>query len=192
MTKPSAILIGLLLIATGPGKAGLCAAGPGTPNLSAPLATTRFFDPDRYLTTGGIKYFAASELTLEPELGVGYRALERGLPGGAEESIHKVHAQAGWRLSVADTLYLSAAAKLPVYSYQSSGSYWGQDLGGRQGYDLVHPFKGTPAWTGEAGMHLTGRADLTLYYDQGLVPGGLPGIAQQEERVGTRLIWRFR
>jgi hypothetical protein len=170
----------------------LYAGGLGTPRLSAPLDAARFFDPDRYLTTGGVKYYAASDLTLEPELGVGYRAQERGLPGGAEESIHRVHAQAGWRISLADTLYLSAAAKLPVYSYQSSGSYWGQDLGSRQGYDLIRSLRGVPSWTGEVGMHLAGQADLTLYYDQGVIAAGVPGVGQQEERVGTRIIWRFK
>jgi hypothetical protein len=187
MTKLSAIFLILALSAT-----PLFAAGLGTPNLSAPLATARFFDPDRFLTTGGVRYSAASDLTLEPELGVGYRALERDLPGMAEELIHRVHAQAGWRLSLADTLYVSAAAKLPVYSYQRSGSYGGQNLGSRQGYDLVHSFRGAPTWTGEMGVHLTSRADLTLYYDQGLAPGGVPGFVQQEERVGTRIIWRFK
>ena len=187
MMKPIAALIALLLLAT-----PLFAAGLGTPNLSAPLAADPLLDTDRFLTTGGMKYSAASELTLEPELGLGHRALERDLPGGAEESIHKVHAQAGWRLSLADTLYLSAAAKLPVYSFQSSGSYGGQDIGSRQGYDLIHPLKGGPAWTGEVGLHLTSRTELTLYYDQGLVPTGALGLAQQEERVGTRIIWRFK
>lgn len=174
------------------GSSPLLAAGLETPSLSAPLPTARFFDPDRLLTTGGVKYSAAGDLTLEPELGVGYRALERDVPGGAEESIHRVHAQAGWRLSLADTLYLSAAAKLPVYYYQSLGSYGGQSLGSRQGYDLAHSFRGVPSWTGEVGMHLAGRADLTLYYDQGLAPGGVPGVTPQEERVGTRIIWRFK
>jgi hypothetical protein len=187
MIKLSAPLSILLLWA-----APLLAAGLGTPNLSPPLATARFFDPDRYLTTGGVRYGDAGDLSLEPQLGVGYRAQERDLPGGVEESIHRVHAQAGWRLSLADTLYLSAAAKLPVYSYQSSGSYWGQDMGSRQGYDLVHSLRAGPTWTGEVGLRLTDRAALTLYYDQGQAPGGLPGVAQQEERVGTRLIWRFK
>jgi hypothetical protein len=187
MTKILATLLLLLLRAT-----PLFAAGLGTPSLSAPLATARFFDPDRYLTTGGVRYRAPSDLSLEPELGVGYRTLERDLPGGVEESIHKVHAQAGWRLSLADTLYLSAAAKLPVYSYQSSGSYGGQDIGSRQGYDLVRSLRSGPAWTGEVGLRLGGQAALTLYFDQGQVPGGLPGATQQEERVGTRLLWRFK
>ena len=187
MTKSLAALAILLACAS-----PLFAAGFATPSLSAPLATTRFFDPDRYLTTGGMRYSAASDLTLEPELGVGHRALERDLPGVGAESIHQVHAQAGWRLSLADTLYLSAAAKLPVYSYQRSDSYGGQDLGSRQGYDLVHSFRSAPSWTGEVGWHLTGSSDLTLYYDQGMAPGAVPGGSQQEDRVGTRIIWRFR
>ncbi|GFO69549.1 hypothetical protein GMLC_31280 [Geomonas limicola] len=169
----------------------LFAAGLDTPVLSAPLATARFFDPERLLTTAGVKYQPAGTLTLEPELGLGYRALERDLQGGAAEEIHKVHALAGWRLSLADTLYLSAAAKLPVYSYQRSGSYSGQSLGSRQDYDLVRSLRETPAWTGEMGVHLGRRADLTLYYDQGLVPGTVTGLHQQEERIGTRFIWHF-
>jgi hypothetical protein len=187
MTRTAATLLIFMLCA-----APALAASLGTPNLSAPIATDRLFDPDRFLTTGGVKYGTASDLSLEPELGVSHRSLERDLPGGAEASIHQVHAQAGWRLSLADTLYLSAAAKLPVYSFQSSGSYGGQDLGSRQGYDLVRSFRAAPNWTGEVGLHLTSRADLTLYYDQGQTPGGLPGLNQQEERVGTRIIWRFK
>ena len=187
MTRIAATLLIFMLCA-----APAPAASLGTPNLSAPIAADRLFDPDRFLTTGGVRYGAAGDLSLEPELGVGHRSLERDLPGGAEASIHQVHAQAGWRLSLADTLYLSAAAKLPVYSFQSSGSYGGQDIGSRQGYDLFHSLKGAPAWTGEVGLRLTDRAALSLYYDQGQVPGGVPGVAQQEERVGTRLIWRFK
>jgi len=187
MMKPCLTLLVLFFSA-----APLFAAGLGTPKLSEPLATARFFDPDRLLTTGGVKYSAAGALALEPELGIGYRTLERDLPGGGEEAIHKVHAQAGWRLSLADTLYLSAAAKLPVYSYQMAGSYGGQPLGSRQEYDLVRSLRGAPAWTGEVGLHLTSSAEFTLYYDQGLVPGGVAGISQQEDRVGTRIIWRFK
>lgn len=170
----------------------LLAAGFDTPTLSPPLSTARFFDPERLLTTGGVRYEPSSDLSLEPELGLGYRALERDLPGGVAEQIHRVHAQAGWRVSLADTLYLSAAAKLPVYSYQRTGSYGGQNLGSRQEYDLVRSLREVPSWTGEMGVHLSGRADLTLYYDQGQVPRGLPGLMQQEERVGTRIIWRFK
>lgn len=170
----------------------LLAAGLGTPSLSAPLATTRFFDPDRLVTTGGMRYSAASELTLEPEWGVGYSVLEREHPGGIEESTHRVHAQAGWRVSLADTLYLSAAAKVPVITFESAGRYTGQELGARYGYDFARPFRSPLTWTGEVGVHLSSWTDLTLYYDQSQLSGWLSGGRQQEERIGTRIILRFR
>jgi hypothetical protein len=187
MIKILAAFLVLVLSAT-----PLLAAGLVTPSLSAPLATTRFFDPDRLLTTGGVKYSAANELTLEPEWGLGYRAMEREFAGGIEESTHRVHAQAGWRLSLADTLYLSAAAKLPVVTFASADRYTGQDLGSRQGYDFVHPFRNTLTWTGEVGLHLSSWTDLTVYYDQSHVSGWFPGGPQQEERIGTRIILRFK
>jgi len=189
MLRVSVLFTFVLCIATAD---SLFAEGLGTPTLSAPVSLSRFFDPERLLTTGGVKYAASEELTLEPELGFGYRALERDLPGVGEQAIHKVHAQAGWRVSLADALYLSAAAKLPVYSYQKAGSFYGQSLGSRQEYDLVRSLKSAPNWTGEVGLHLAAGTDLTLYFDQGAVPGGVTGLVHQEDRVGTRIIWRFK
>ncbi|HBG04308.1 MAG: hypothetical protein A2075_14135 [Geobacteraceae bacterium GWC2_58_44] len=177
----------LLLLCATP----LLAAGFDTPSLSAPLAASHFFDPDRLLTTAGVKYSAADDLTLEPEWGLGYRALEREIPGGIEESTHLVHAQAGWRLSLAETLFLSAAAKLPVLSYESTGRNTGQQLGTRYGYDFARPFRNALTWTGEVGVHLSSGTDLSLYYDQSPVSGLWSGGRQQEERIGTRIIWRF-
>ena len=172
----------------------LLAAGLGTPSLSAPfaetLATSRFFDPDRLLTTGGVKYSAADDLTLEPEWGLGYSAVGREFSGLIEQTTHRVHAQAGWRLSLADTLYLSAAAKLPVVTVESAGRFTGQEVGTR--YDFARPFQNTPAWTGEVGVHLSSGADLTLYYDQGPLSDWFSGGRQQEERIGTRINLRFR
>ncbi len=186
MTKPCIFLL-LLLAAAAPALADL-----GAPKLSAPLANPRLFDPERFLTTVGMRYAASPQLTLEPELGVGYRTREREIAGGIEEASHRVHAQAGGRLSLANTVYLSAAAKLPVYSIEKTGSMGGQDLGTRQGYDIVRSFRSPLNWTGELGVRLTSWTDLTLFYDQSAVPGYLPGGAQQEERIGTRIIWRFK
>jgi len=177
----------ILLLAGTP----LWAAGLGTPTLSPPMAVDRFFDPDRLLTTGGVKY-SADVVTLEPELGVGYRSVEKESSGGVEESSHHVHAQAGGRLSMTDLFYVSAAAKLPVVTIQSAGRYAGQELGTRQDYDIARSFRNTPAWTGEMGFHLSSHTDLTLYYDQSPVPGWLSAGPQQEERIGTRLILRFK
>ncbi|WP_215907863.1 hypothetical protein [Geomesophilobacter sediminis] len=168
------------------------AADLGVPKLSPPLSQSRFFDADRFLTTGGVRYSAGGDLTLEPELGVGYRALERDLPGAVAESIHNVHAQAGWRISLPETLYLSAAAKLPVFSYESTGHSIGQDITSRQSYDFSRSLRGGLSWSGEMGIHLSPRADLTLYYDQSPTGGTLPRMYQLEERIGTRIIWRFK
>jgi hypothetical protein len=187
MTAMLAAFMILVLSAT-----PLLAAGLGTPTLSQPIATTRFFDPDRFLTTGGLRYAAAEDLKLEPEWGVGYRTMERDLAGAMEESTHRVHAQAGWRLSLADTLYLSAAAKLPVVTFESTGRYTGQELGTRHDYDFARPFKNSLTWTGEVGMHLSTRTDFTLYYDQSPTSDWFTGGPRQEERIGTRLIWRFK
>ena len=169
----------------------LAAADLGTPDLSAPLAVSRLFDPERFLTTGGMRYAPSRRLTLEPELGVGYRSLEREIAGGVDEA-HHVHAQAGGRLSLADTVYLSAAAKLPVYTFQRAGSLSGQDIGTRQGSDLGRGLRNPLNWTGEIGVRISAGTDLTLFYDQSQIPGWLSGASQQEERIGTRLIWRFK
>ena len=186
MYKFSFTIVLLLVAAARAGAADL-----GAPNLSAPMATSRIFDPERFLTTGGVKFEATRELTLEPELGVGYRSMERDQPGGVIDS-HAVHAQAGGRLSLAQTLYLSAAAKLPVYTFESAGRYTGQDMATRQGYDFARPAKNIVNWTGEFGIHLSSKTDLTLYYDQSPVSGWMSGGPQQEELIGTRLIWRFK
>ncbi|HJV67228.1 MAG TPA: hypothetical protein VJ550_15955 [Geomonas sp.] len=167
--------------------APLFAASLDTPALSPPIASSRFFDTDRLLTTGGVKYEPGTDLLLEPEWGVGYRHSESGFTGTED----RVHAQAGWRLSLADSWYLSAAAKLSVLTIQSSETPSGQDLGTRRGYDLIHPSKNA-AWTSEMGIHLAGGTDLMLYYDRSPLSGWATGGPQQEERVGTRLIFRFK
>ena len=169
----------------------LRAEGPPVPDFSPSLEVEHFFDPDRLLTNGGMGY-RGEELTLEPEWGVGYRTTERESSGGIAESTHQVHAQAGWRLSLPDLLYVSAAAKLPVVTLQTASRISGQDLGSRQDYDFTHPFRNTPTWTGEMGLHFSSWTDLTLYYDQSPVSGLLNGGPQQEERIGTRLIFKFK
>ena len=177
---------------SGGGTTGLEVPGLGTPSLSPPVNFTRFFDADRLLTTAGIKYSNEEQLTLEPEWGVGYHASEREFAGGIEDSIHQLHAQAGGRLSLSDTLYLSAAAKLPLLTIQSAASrYTSQDLGSKPAYDVTRAIRSTPLWTGELGIHLSNWTDLRLYYDENPAAGWLPGGPQQEERFGTRLILRF-
>ena len=193
----------ILLLAAAPALA----AGIGTPRLSNPLdspklsqpmAASRFFDADSLLTSAGVKYYPAQELTLEPEVGLGYDAKELELSGGVEQSTHRVHAQAGWRLSLAKSLQLSAAAKLPMLTVDTVEQYTGDELGVRpgsevrQGYQLGNFSRSTVAWRGELGIHLAPRTDLTLYYDQSPISGWYSGGSHQEERIGTRFILRFK
>lgn len=178
--------------------ATLFAAGLDTPNLSPPLATARFFDADRFLTTAGVKYVASRDLTLEPELGLGYHARETELHEGVEQSTHRLHAQAGWRLSLAESFYLSAGAKLPVVSVEKKGLSAGEelgirpDVGTRTGYDFINPSRTSVGWTGEVSIRLLPRADLMLYYDQNPLDGSPFTRQHEEERIGTRFIIRFQ
>jgi len=192
MTRLAAIALFCTLLAV---AAPLAAADLGAPGLSPPLAALvppPTFNPERFLTTGGLKFSPMGPLTLEPELGVGYRLVERDLAGGSEEATHQLHAQAGGRLSLGG-VYLSAAAKLPVYTYAKTGDFYGRDVNSRQAYDIARPLRNPLTWTGEVGVRLSRFSDLTLYYDQSLTPGTIPGLQpQQEERIGTRLILHFK
>jgi len=172
------------------------AADLGTPRLSESLSTRKFFDPDRLLTTGGVKYEGVEGFTIEPLVGIGYTAREREMRGGLDEAIHKVHAQAGGKIDLAKTLYLSAAAKIPVYTYGLTDSRTGfgapQGALSRHEYDFTRVSPSTLSWTGEMGIHLGLGADLNIYYDQNLFNSYQPGLTQSEERFGTRIIFRFK
>lgn len=197
------VALSFLLLAAAPAGAGGLAAPQlsspiDTPRLSEPAATARFFDTERFLTNAGMRYSATPDLTLEPELGIGYRGTDQELRGGIEQSTHRLHAQAGWRLSLAETFYLSAAAKFSMMTVESMGLTAGEELGtrphagARTGYEFINPSRAPLRWTGELGLHLTPRTDLMLYYDQNpLNEWSYPG-QHQEERIGTRFIIRFK
>lgn len=189
------LVAGLVLLTAQP----LFAADLGTPRLSDSLPTYRFFDPDRFLTTGGMKYEASRSFTLEPEVGFGYERWEKVASSGYDEVVHKVHARAGGRLNLASNVYLSAAAKLPVYTYQHEDRRIGGDLSfqtqlSHNDYDLFrHPGENL-GWSTEAGIRLGGLTELNIFYD--MTPftgfaGGSP-FGQMDERFGTRFIFRFK
>ena len=168
-----------------------------TPTLSEPLATANFFDNTRFLTNAGMTYSASPVLSLEPQLGIGYRGTGQELHGGVEQSTHRLNAQAGWRVSLAESFYLSAAAKLQVMTVEKKGVADGEelgvrpDVGTRTGYDFIAPSRTSVGWTGEVGIRLLPRADLMLYYDQNPLDGWSFTDQHQEERMGTRFIIRF-
>jgi hypothetical protein len=162
------------------------------------MATRKYFDPDRFLSTGGLKYEAAPSFTLEPQVGVGYEKLEMDIGSGFGEVFHTLHAQAGGRLDLHGMLYFSAAAKLPVYTYEMTGRRFGEENSiqnaiGRHNYDLFSHSGESLTWTGEVGIRLGLGTDLNIFYDQTPFSGSPGGsrIGQMEERVGTRLIFHF-
>jgi hypothetical protein len=170
----------------------------GTPRLSDSITTQKYFDPDRFLSTGGLKYEAGSSFTLAPQVGVGYEKLEMEIGSGFGEVFHKVHAQAGGRFDLPGMLYFSAAAKLPVYTYEMTGRRIGGDDSfqytiGRNNYDLFSHSRENLSWTGEVGIRLSPGANLNIFYDKTPFSGSLGGsrFDQMEEKFGTRIIFRF-
>ena len=173
-------------------------AGLETPRLSDALTTQKYFDPDRFLSTGGLKYEAGPSLTLEPQVGVGYEKLEMEIGGGFGEVFHKVHAQAGGKLDLPGMLYFSAAAKLPVYTYETTERRLGGDISfqspaARYDYDLFRGPLRNLSWTGEVGIRLDSMTNLNIFYDQtqfGSFQGG-SRFDRMEEKFGTRIIFHF-
>ena len=173
------------------------AADLGTPQLSDSTIGHRFFDLDRLLTSGGIKYTGAGQITMEPQLGLGYTARELELGSGFEQSIHKVHAQAGGRFNLGGAFFFSAAAKAPVYTYEISDRRFGESASQgtmtHQTYDFTRFTRlNNLTWTGEIGIRLGRQTELNLYYDQTQFDSFQPGLSRPEERFGTRFIFRFK
>jgi hypothetical protein len=175
------------------------AADLGAPRLSDPIAVRGFFDPDRFLTTGGVSFSPDSSFTIEPRIGVGYRAREREFDSGIAEVLHKVHAEAGGRIGLGKDFHLSAAAKLPVYTYEISDRRTANifdlhDPVTRHAYELFRRPASAMSWTGEMELRLGDSADLSIYYDQTMFPGftGAGSLSQSEERFGTRIIFKFK
>lgn len=174
------------------------AADLGTPNLTDTISTRKFFDPDRFLTTGGVQYRSWQDITIEPQFGLGHRAWEREIKSGYDEVIHKVHAQAGGKIDLFRLFYLSAAAKVPVYTYEFTGQRIGgttlsQTDSSRHGYDFLRLPSANLSWTGEMGIRLGKKVDLNLYYDKSTfdVYQGGSGLSRPEDRFGTRIIFKF-
>lgn len=174
------------------------AADLGTPRLTDNISARKFFDPDRLLTTGGVQYKAGGDFSIEPQFGLGHAAWEREIKSGYDEVVHKVHAQAGGKIDLFRLFYLSAAAKVPVYTYEFAGrriagTSLSQTESSRHGYDFLRLPRGNLSWTGELGLRLGTRVDLNLYYDQSMLDAyqGGGSLNRSEDRFGTRIIFKF-
>jgi hypothetical protein len=173
-------------------------AGFETPRLNDDLATQKYFDPDRFLTTAGLKYEATPLLNLAPQFGLGHDMREQEIGAGHDEVVHKFHLSAGGEIDLSRKFYFSAAAKLPVYTYETSAAPIGGELtlqspGARYDYDMFRSPLKNLSWSGEVGLRLSPLTDLNIFYDQtqfGTFQGG-SRFDRMEEKFGTRIIFRF-
>ncbi len=150
----------------------------------------------QYLSSGGLSYHATEEVMLEPLLGVGYDMRHRDLSLFAKESAHSITAQAGGRISILEGVYLSAAVKYPLYSFQNSStvpSGAGVATTERGGMDIFNPTGNNLTWTGEVGTALGKDFRSFFYYDKITTPlmgGATPG--RTEDRFGVRFQLHFK
>lgn len=147
-------------------------------------------DRRQYLATGGLALQAADEVTLEPLFGVGHDLISRGALSTSRETHHSFTAQAGGRISILKGMYVSAAVKYPVYSFQDAGpATAGRVAAPGSGPELLN---NPLTWTGEVGTTIGTGFRSYLYYDNVAVPvqGGAPGPA--EDRIGIGIQYNFK
>ncbi|GAM10114.1 hypothetical protein OR1_02402 [Geobacter sp. OR-1] len=164
-----------------------------------PATFIRRLEPDRLLTSGGMRVKPGSDVTVEPEFGVSHTVHQRETGIGRDDITHKVHAQAGGRIRLSDLFYLGFATKLPIYNYEATE---GRTPGGgaapataaaRHEYEILKLSPENLTWTGEMGFRLGQQVDLNLYYDQNILKGPYQrGTKSGEDVFGTRFIFRFK
>jgi hypothetical protein len=150
---------------------------------------------EQYVSSGGLAYHVADTVMIEPLLGVGHDVRHRDISLYAEESVHSITAQAGGRISILEGMYVSAALKYPLYSFQSAGTTptgTASASSGRGGADILNPTGSYLTWTGEVGTDLGKSVRSYLYYDKVTTPlmGGTTG--RSEDRIGIRFQFNFK
>lgn len=176
--------------------AAVSAADLGAPTLSPPLAGRDYLDTGQLLKAG-MRLEGDPDVIIEPHLGLGHAKREWGVRTGFDNVTHSIHARAGGEIQLFRLVSLSASAKLPVYSVESSDPLiagTASPSGSRRyGYEILRPVDKV-SWVGEMGLRLGDRLDLSVFYDRNrfdLFPGAGENF-RQEDRFGTRLIFRFR
>ena len=149
----------------------------------------------QYLATGGLAYHASEDVMLEPLLGLGHDMRHRDISLFATESAHSITAQAGGRISILEGMYVSAAVKYPLYSFQRSStvpSGAAAAPSGRGSLEILNPSSSNLTWTGEVGTALGKGIRSFLYYDKITTPlsGGTGG--RTEDRIGIRFQINFK
>ena len=166
---------------------------PAMPTLLEKANAENILNRRQYFSSGGLAYHAADEIKIEPLLGVGHDVRHRDISLFAEESAHSIKAQLGGRISVLEGIYVSAAVKYPLYSFQSSSTVpTGAASAGRGGLDILNPSGSNLTWTGEVGTAIGKNFRSFFYYDKITTPlmGGTPG--RSEDRIGVRFQFNFK
>ncbi len=148
-----------------------------------------------YLSSGGISFHASDEVILEPLLGLGHDMQHRDLSFFAKESAHSITAQAGGRVSILEGMYLSAALKYPLYSFQKSSIVPSGSAAAateRGGVEILNPSGSNLTWSGEVGTDFGKGFRSFFYYDKVTTPltGGVAG--RTEDRLGIRFQLNFK
>jgi len=160
------------------------AADLGTPLLSAPLQQEKFFETER-LTAKGESSSATGGW--EPQVGLSHVAREDEALSGEKQTTHKIHGEAGGKLNLLNNVSLTAIARIPLYTHESSSS---EDR--KASTDLLGKAEKL-SWRSELGVNLGSGVDLNLFYDRAMFGRvDRPGLDDQEEKFGTRVIIHFK
>ena len=168
---------------------------PVKPTLLEKPTAEQVVKSQKYVSSWGLAYHTADAVTIEPLLGVGHEVQHRTISLFAGESAHSITAQAGGRISILKGMYLSAAVKYPLYSFQSAGTALdgtSSASSGRGSVDIFNPNNNNLTWTGEVGTALGKGVTSYLYYDKVTTPlmGGTSG--RSEDRIGIRFQFSFK
>lgn len=157
----------------------------------------RKLEPDKMLTSGGIKGVTEGDLSVQPEFGVSHTVHQREVAPSHDGITDKIHAQAGGRVKFSDMFYLGFATKIPIYNY---GKTEARTPGGsttstssKHEYEILRMSPNNLKLTGEVGVKLGPLVDINMYYDQNtLTSPTQPGTSSDEQVIGTKFIFRFK
>jgi len=167
----------------------VCAAATdlGVPQLSEPLQTERFFNPERLSVDSSSSH---SKPLLEPQLSVSHDVRENDLGVGVMQTTHRVHGEAGGKLNIIGDVSLVTVARIPVYTHEVTESTRTAD--GVTNSELLKSTRRL-SWRSELGVPLGENVNFNLFYDNssfGKVDR--PGVEEREEKFGTRFIFKFK
>lgn len=163
------------------------AADLGAPSLSEPLQKERFFDAERLSVNSPS---GSAKPLLEPQLAVSHDVRENELRGGAKQTTHRVHGEAGGKLNIIGDVSLITVARVPVYAHETTGSTRTAD--GVTSSELLKS-PGRLSWRSELGVPLGVGVNLNFFYDNSTFGKvDRPGVDEREERFGTRFIFKFK